>query len=106
VQLVRAILIFATGTDVTNAILPCGHGVLVFLSTKENEKEIAGVTFKSFYLNVTCILIARQQVGRHIPATHMHAIIEGHPLLGNGGVNTVFSVGSVQSVYKKFSAGQ
>jgi hypothetical protein len=64
------------------------------------------------YSTVTCIRIARKRVGRHIPATHMNATI-GHPLLGNGPVNThswqpnaVFSVVSVQSGYKKCSAGQ
>jgi hypothetical protein len=60
---------------------------------------------------VACIPIARQRVGKHIPATHLPATI-GRPLLGNGQVNThswqhniVFSVGSVQSGYK-CSAGQ
>jgi hypothetical protein len=33
--------------------------------------------------NVTCIPIARQRVDKHKPST-----IEGHPLLGNGPVNT------------------
>jgi hypothetical protein len=32
---------------------------------------------------VMCIPIARQQVGKHIPATQAHATIEGHLLLGN-----------------------
>jgi hypothetical protein len=36
---------------------------------------------------VTCIPIARQRVGKHIPATHANAII-GRLLLGNGPVNT------------------
>jgi hypothetical protein len=35
---------------------------------------------------VTCIPIARQWDGKHIPATHEHAII-GRLLLGNGAVN-------------------
>jgi hypothetical protein len=35
---------------------------------------------------VMCISIARQQVGKQIPATHAHVTI-GHPLLGNGPVN-------------------
>jgi hypothetical protein len=48
---------------------------------------------------VTCILIARQRVGKHIPATLVHATI-GHPLLGKEAVNTVFSVGSVSRSYK------
>jgi hypothetical protein len=47
----------------------------------------------------------RQHFGKHIPVTHVHATTEGHPLLGNGAVNTVFSVGSVHSGYKNFSAG-
>jgi hypothetical protein len=36
---------------------------------------------------VTRITIARQPVGKHIPATQAQATI-GHPLLGNGPVNT------------------
>jgi hypothetical protein len=61
--------------------------------------------------NVTCIPIARQQVGKHIPATHEQATI-GRLLLGNGAVNRLrqqcelFSVGSMQIGYKKCSAGQ
>jgi hypothetical protein len=37
---------------------------------------------------MTCISIDRQRVGKHIPTTHEKATIEGHPLLGNGSVNT------------------
>jgi hypothetical protein len=37
--------------------------------------------------NVTCIPIARQRLYKHVPAKQMHAT-EGHPLLGNGPVNT------------------
>jgi hypothetical protein len=62
---------------------------------------------------VTCIPIARQRVDKHIPATCVHATEEGLPLLGNGAVNmhswqqkTMFSVGFLQSGYKKGSAGQ
>jgi hypothetical protein len=36
---------------------------------------------------VTCIPIARQRLGKHIPAKHTRAT-EGRPLLGNGPVNT------------------
>jgi hypothetical protein len=36
---------------------------------------------------VTCIPIARQRNGKHIPAKRMHAT-EGRPLLGNGLVKT------------------
>jgi hypothetical protein len=35
---------------------------------------------------VTCMPIARQRLGKHIPATHENTI--GHLLLGNGQVNT------------------
>jgi hypothetical protein len=35
---------------------------------------------------VTFILIARQRIGKHIPAKHTH-VTEGRPLLGNGPVN-------------------
>jgi hypothetical protein len=38
---------------------------------------------------VTCIPIARQRLGKHIPAKRTHAT-EGRPLLGNGPVNTPF----------------
>jgi hypothetical protein len=61
---------------------------------------------------VTCISIARQRVGKHIPSTQAHKTI-GRLLPDNGPVNThswqqetVFYVGSAQSVYKKCSAGQ
>lgn len=30
---------------------------------------------------VTCIPIARQRVGKHVP-THVHVTVVGHPLLG------------------------
>jgi hypothetical protein len=49
--------------------------------------------------------IARQRLGKHIPATHAHATM-AHPLLSNGAVNTppqqyrLFSVGSVMRGYK------
>jgi hypothetical protein len=36
---------------------------------------------------VTCIPIARQRLGKHIQAAHEQAAI-GHPLIGNGPVNT------------------
>jgi hypothetical protein len=36
---------------------------------------------------VTCIAVDRQRLGKRIPATHMHAIIE-IPFLGNGLLNT------------------
>jgi hypothetical protein len=36
---------------------------------------------------VTCMVIARQRTGKHIPATHEHATI-GRLLLGNGVVKT------------------
>jgi hypothetical protein len=36
---------------------------------------------------MVCIPIARQQLGKHIPAKRMHAT-EGHPLLCNRPVNT------------------
>jgi hypothetical protein len=55
--------------------------------------------------------IARQQVGKHIPATHKQAKI-GRQLPGNGAVKRLrqqwmlFSVRSVQIDYKKNSAGQ
>jgi hypothetical protein len=39
---------------------------------------------------VTCITIARQRVGKHIPAKHAHATI-GRLLLGNGAVNRLFN---------------
>jgi hypothetical protein len=29
------------------------------------------------------LLVAREQVGKHIPATQVHATIGRHPLLGN-----------------------
>jgi hypothetical protein len=38
---------------------------------------------------------ARQRLDKNIPATNVHATIEGYPLVGNGVVNTVFSMGSV-----------
>jgi hypothetical protein len=50
---------------------------------------------------VMCIAIARQRHGKHIPATNMHATIRGYPLLGNGAVNTVFSMGSDPRLYNK-----
>jgi hypothetical protein len=31
---------------------------------------------------LTCIPIATQRVGKHFPATHVQATIEGQPLLG------------------------
>jgi hypothetical protein len=37
---------------------------------------------------VTCIPTARQRVDIHITATYAHATIDGHPLLGDGPVNT------------------
>jgi hypothetical protein len=40
------------------------------------------------YNILTGILIARQRVGKHIPATDEHATMKGHPLLGIGPVNT------------------
>jgi hypothetical protein len=52
-----------------------------------------------------CIPIASKRVGNHIRATYVHATIDGLPLLSNGAVNTVFSVGSVQRGYKKCLAG-
>jgi hypothetical protein len=56
-------------------------------------------------LKITCIPIARQQVGKYIPATHEQATI-GRLLLSNDAVNRLhqqymlFSVRSVQSGYK------
>jgi hypothetical protein len=38
----------------------------------------------------TCIPIAKQRVGKHIPTTHEHVTIEGHPLLDNGQINKGF----------------
>jgi hypothetical protein len=59
-----------------------------------------------FYI-VTRIPIARQRVGKHIPANQAHATI-GHRLLRSGPVNmhswqqkTVFSVGSLPISYKR-----
>jgi hypothetical protein len=49
---------------------------------------------------VMCIPIATQRLGKHIPAIHVQATIEGHPLLGNRAVNMVFSVSSVPRSYK------
>jgi hypothetical protein len=37
---------------------------------------------------VTCIPIAMQRLGKHIPAKRTHAT-EGRPWLGNGPVNTL-----------------
>jgi hypothetical protein len=51
------------------------------------------------YNIVTCIPIARQRLGKHIPATNVHSKI-GCPLLGNGVVNTVFSLGPFLGVIK------
>jgi hypothetical protein len=51
----------------------------------------------SLYI-VTCLPISRHRLGKHIPATNVHATI-GYPMLGNGAVNTVFSVGSVPRSY-------
>jgi hypothetical protein len=39
---------------------------------------------------VTCIPIAKQRLGKHIPAKRTHAT-EGHPLLGNRPVNKLFN---------------
>jgi hypothetical protein len=57
---------------------------------------------------VTCIPIARQRVGKHIPATQAHATVKGDPLLYKRLVNThssqqktVFFVGSVPRSYKR-----
>jgi hypothetical protein len=36
---------------------------------------------------VTHMLIARQRLGKHIPEVTL-STIEGHPLLGNGPINT------------------
>jgi hypothetical protein len=54
-----------------------------------------------------CIPIARQRVGKHIPAAHAKATIEGC-LLGDGAVNTlfnnkktIFSVGSTSRLYNE-----
>jgi hypothetical protein len=47
-----------------------------------------------------CIPIPRQWLDKHISSTNVNAKIKGYPLLGNGAVNTVFSVGSVPSSYK------
>jgi hypothetical protein len=66
-------------------------------------------TFIIIHFNiVTCISMDRQRVGKHIPATQVHATIEGHPLLDNGQINThfrkektVFSVGYVPRNYKR-----
>jgi hypothetical protein len=41
---------------------------------------------KTCHYNVTYVPIARQRLGKHIPAKHMYAT-EGCPLLGNGPVN-------------------
>jgi hypothetical protein len=49
---------------------------------------------------VTCIPIARQRVGKDFPAIQAHVTIEGHPLLDNGPVNTVYSMGSMPRSYK------
>jgi hypothetical protein len=49
---------------------------------------------------VTCISIARQRLGKHIPITNVHATIEGYKLLGNGAVNIIFSVKSVPRSHK------
>jgi hypothetical protein len=60
---------------------------------------------------VTRLPIARQLVGNHIPETQKHSTTDERPILGNGGGNThsrqwkmMFSVGSMQSGYKKCSA--
>jgi hypothetical protein len=56
--------------------------------------------------------IDRQRLGKHIPEKKL-STIEEHPLLGNGPVDAlsgqqkiIFSMESVQSSYKKCSAGQ
>jgi hypothetical protein len=41
----------------------------------------------TFYGTVTCMTIARERVGKQIPATQAHVTIEGHSLLGNGPAN-------------------
>jgi hypothetical protein len=46
--------------------------------------------YETYRYSVMCIPIARQRVGKHIPATHAHATI-GRLLLGNGAVNTHFN---------------
>jgi hypothetical protein len=44
--------------------------------------------FSKLKYTVTCIPIARQRLGKHIPAKHTGAT-EGGPLIGNEPVNTL-----------------
>lgn len=37
---------------------------------------------------VICLHIARQRLVEYILTTHIHVEVEGHPLFGNGPVNT------------------
>jgi hypothetical protein len=95
----RAVLPTTTTTTTTTMTM------MMMMISSETSYSI----FLLFHI-VTCIPIARQRVGEHIPATHEHAAMERLLLLGNGAVNRLlqyrlFSVRYVQSAYKKFSAG-
>jgi hypothetical protein len=62
---------------------------------------------RSIFYVLRALVIARQRVAKHVPAEAYRGTM-GRPFLGNGAVNTptncletVFSVGSVKSVYKR-----
>jgi hypothetical protein len=76
-------------------------------------RQKINIVFKLVIYTVTCIPIASQRVGKYIPATKAHTMLERHPLLGDGLANmhfwqqkTAVSVGPVKSGYKKCVAGK
>jgi hypothetical protein len=54
-----------------------------------------GIFDKVSFNVVTYLPTTRQRLEENIPATNVHATIKGYLLLGNGAVNTAFSMGSV-----------
>jgi hypothetical protein len=71
---------------------------------KKLNKLLSGfysVAYSFVSLHVPCIPIAKQRLGKHIPATNVHATIEGYLSLRNGAVNTVFSITSDPRLYNE-----
>jgi hypothetical protein len=70
-----------------------------FLGNAQNMRTQQQVISRSVFYVARAMPIPRQRVAKYIPKVTLSTINE-YPLLGNGAVNTVFSVGSCRGVIK------